>query len=698
MRNQYCLKNERISICLDGKGRITSLRNLITENEYINTPAPPDNFKLLLWTNRDSVGNRHDITYLMGKDQVPDEINETENSLCFRYHSLSHNQTSYDISAEFCVTLKDDMFYFSMRVENRQEFRIREAWYPLIGGLGGIEGKDGEHSIGYVSCNDVQKDVLNEAFERNSMYVFCVEEETKCLQYPITGTIMPWYALCNDDEGLYVAIYDKTLNLSHLRIEKYPPEGGGPVFTRWDKNTTRWLKILCGKLLAIDKGESFDCPPFVVAPYTGSWHEAADRYRAWIDSWHKKPVRPEFLKRYTGWQHLLGKTYYNEIYHTFQSAAEIAVKAKELSGINVVNFYGFDESGAEADGYHLTPAKDLGGEEGFRELCNILHRNDMKLIVFSHRQFLLNMEDDAFPHYREHTVRDRLGGIRTEVWYKTTIESMTGYGAGVNYEGNGPMCASICPYCDEWWETCLDELKKLVDLGCDGMQFDLLSDGMQICYAGNHGHKPGILPYEKYRERLEWLSTEIKEYAPGFILAGEELTDVYYQYFDLTYSRYRGSSGDEIYKYARPDLIQNVAVDAYSFHQANKAFYLGYGMGTEPWVLKKNLLDVPDFAKYLGELNRIRTANAGCLMHGTFVSNKGISVSAPEIRCALYVSDSGKCAVLWNDTDSEKQFKLTVSSVSGTEAVVFAPFCAPRKISFADELHLDAQGILAVAF
>ena len=696
MKKEYCLKNERVSIALDEKGRIFSLKNILTDNEFINEKAPPDNFKLLLWTHKDEPGHRHDITYLMGKDQVPDEIDYTKTKVCFRYNSLSHKNDIYKISVEFCVKLIDDTFYFEMKIKNEQKFRIREAWYPLVGGLGGIENEDGKHSIGYVGTQDKQDDVLNMPFNKRSMYVFCVEEETKCMRYP-HSTEMPWYTLCNDEQGLYVASYDKTLNLNHFRIEKTPAEGGGPVFTKWDKDVPRHLKILCGKLVTIDEGEEFDCAPFVIVPYKGSWHEAADRYRAWTDTWHKKPVRPEFLKKYTGWQHLLGKTYYNEIYHTFESAAEIAVKAKELSGINLVNFYGFDIAGAESDGSRMYPAKELGGEEGFRELCRVLHENDMKIIVFSHRHFLIDMEDDDFEKYRDFTVRDRLGGIRTEVWYKTTIESMSGYGAGVSYEGNGPICASICPYCDEWWESCLSELKNLVVMGCDGMQFDLLNDGMQICYADNHGHKPGIMPYEKFQERLAWLSSEIKKHAPEFILAGEELTDVYYQYFDLTYSRYREADlGDEVYKYTRPDIIQNVAVDAYSYHQANKAFFLGYGMGTEPYILKKNLTDFPGFAGYLGELNKIRTENAECLMLGTFMSDKDVSVSDPEVRATLYAGEHHKCLVLWNDTDCAKQIEVSVSGFNSSNVVLSEPYQKRQSIAIKDKLVMKPQGILVL--
>ncbi|MED9904930.1 MAG: DUF6259 domain-containing protein [Lachnospiraceae bacterium] len=652
---EHTLRNANIQISFDSFGRICSLENIRTGTQIIQHDGEEENWKILVWGNKTNPGNKHDIDYICGKDQIPSAIKcyKDEKGIQYfeaEYDSLVCKEEYLAIRVWFCVSLKpeDEIVEFTLKIKNNQERRVREAWYPIIGGLGGFTENGEKDIVNIASADCLHKDVLRQKMP-SSYYLFCVEEETFGLIYP--SAKMGFVDLWCEHEGLYIATHDKKCNRTNFRIEKYPPENGGVARVWYPEDTPRWLRVNIGKQMIADKGDTYEGEPNVIGMHMGDWHKGADIYRNFTDSFMVVPDRPSKLKDYVGWQHLLGKTYYNEIYHTFDEAARVAVEVKNRTGIDVLNIYGSDIYGAEGDGFSMQPADELGGAEGFRRMCKTLHENGMKVIFFTHRQFVLNMEDEHYKHYKPWTVKDRLGNPRVEVWYKTTMESMSYYGAGTYYEGNGPMCTTICPYCDEWWDTCLDEFKKLMELGLDGVQMDMLTDGAQICYATNHGHPAGEHPMQKYYERLTWLRQELRKINPEFIVCGEEYPDNFYQYIDIPYSRYRNDNGINVFRYTYPEVVENVAVDAYAYDQVNKALYLGYGMNSETWLLKRNLLLAPTFMDYIGEVISFRRKYRQFLMDGRFRDTYGAKVTG-EVTWSVFKCPEGMAVVLWNNHDA----------------------------------------------
>src|SRR3712207_3762257 len=131
-------------------------------------------------------------------------------------------------------------------------------------------------------------------------------------------------------------------------------------------------------------------------------------------------------------------------------------------------------------------------------------------------------------------------------------------------------------------------------MGVDGFQLDTVESADVICYAPDHGHKPGGSTTPKLLERLLWLREELKAIRPDLIFSGEEYGDWLFQVFDLPYSRYFMGSGYQVFRYTFPETLENVMVPAYGYDQANKAFMLGLGVDTEIWGLKRSLLDCPE--------------------------------------------------------------------------------------------------------
>lgn len=683
------LENEFLSLVLDQQGRVTSLKSKVIGREFLTYPGLEDNWKLLV------LGDGHPVYYIAGRDQTPVNMTCTDTRATFSYRNLVREGVTYNIDLDFTAYLAGDEARFEVRVVNHHTHRIREVWYGILGGFEGFEENGQKNTVHFAKSRTLARDILHEGLP-GAEYLFVVEGETAHYIYP--NDQMQWIDLFSGSEGLYISSDDQSLLTTIFRLEKYPPEAGASGY--WLKepsifppDTSRWMKLMVGKLTAIDPGEEWQSAPAVYWPHQGDWHVAAKHYRAWADSWMKWPERPQWLRDYVGWHHIVGKTYLNEIYHTFDQYTEIMKEAQEKCGVDTLMIYGHTAIGCEGSDVDISPAEDLGGAEGFKRMCDALHARGMKVMIFTHRQSAINVDLPEYAHFEPWAIKDRWGRARPEVWWKTTVESLMSHMQ--HYEATGPMWARICPYCDEWWEGFRDGLLKLIDLGLDGAQLDTIGAEAAICYATNHGHKPGTRAFDKLAERLAWLRSEIRAVKPEFLMCGEEFGDWLYQYLDLPYSRYRGEEGNQVFRYTFPEMKENCAVSAYGYHQVNKSLMLGMGMDIEVWGLKKSVLVCPELMDYIKQIVTIRRAFPDYLMNGTFIDTLKASVSG-NVRYSVFEGPGGLATVVWNASAEPQTCSVSFSEEQLTSATLCQPFAEWQTVSLPASFTLPPQTAAAL--
>lgn len=684
MATSFTLDNQFLTLTLDERGRVTGLTSKITGTSFVTYAGLEDNWKLLV------LGEGHPVYYIAGRDQTPVGVAQVDGRITFSYRDLVAKGVTYPIEVDFIVYLDGEEARFELSVVNHHAHRVREAWYPILGGFEGFTENGREQTVHFAKSRTLARDILHKGLPE-AEYLFVVEGETSHYIYP--GNQMQFVDLFARDEGLYIASDDQHLSTTIFRLEKYPSEAGasgGSINepSIYPPNTPRWLKMMVGKFTAIDTGDSWHGAPSVFWPHQGDWHVAARHYRAWADGWMQWPERPQWLRDYVGWQHIVGKTYLGEIYHTFDQLTEIMKEAQPRCGVDTLMVYGHTNIGCEGSDVDISPAVDLGGPEGFRRMCDELHARGMKVMIFTHRQSAINVDLPEYEHYRFWTIKDRWGNPRPEVWWKTTVESLMGHMQ--HYEATGPMWNRICPYCDEWWLGFRDEMLKLIDLGLDGVQLDTIGAEAAICYDPNHGHKPGTRAFEKLAERLAWLRSEIRAVKPEFLMCGEEFGDWLFQYLDLPYSRYRGETGNQVFRYTFPEMKENCAVSAYGYHQANKSLLLGMGMNVEILGLKGNILMNPELMDYMKQIVDIRRAFPNTLMNGKFTDTLGASVTG-EVQYSVFEGSDGTAAVLWNASETPQDCTLAFDDATLTGAVVCQPFAEQRTVVLPATLTIPAQ-------
>jgi len=309
-------------------------------------------------------------------------------------------------------------------------------------------------------------------------------------------------------------------------------------------------------------------------------------------------------------------------------------------------------------------------------------------MLFTHRQSAINVDLPEYKHFEKWTIKDRFGKPRPEVWWKTTVESLMSHMQ--HYEATGPMWARICPHCDEWWLGFRDELKKLIELGLDGVQLDTIGAEGAICYASNHGHKLGTRQMAKLSERLAWLRREVRAIKPEFLMCGEEFGDWLFQHLDLPYSRYRGDEGNEVFRYTFPEMKENCAVSTYGYHQVNKSLMLGMGMEIEIWGLKKTILECPELMDYMKQVVNIRRAFPDYLMNGRFNDTLGASVKG-NVRYSVFEGPNGLATVVWNSSDQAENCRVSFDDRKLKNGMFCKPFAGQEAVKLPYRFELPPQ-------
>jgi hypothetical protein len=270
-------------MAFDRQGRIISLKNKVTGTGFLTFPGLQDNWKILV------LGDGHPVYYVLGREQTPVSMKRTDTGVTFSYRNLVSQGVTYNIDLDFTAYLADDEARFEVKVANHHTHRIREVWYPILGGFEGFVEDDQKQVVHFAKSRTLEKDILHKGLP-NAEYLFVVDGETARTTIPEQ---MQWIDLFCDREGLYISSDDKTLAQTIFRLEKYPPESGASGYhlqepSIFPPGTPRWMKMTVGKLTAIDPGEEWQSTPSVFWPHQGDWHAAAKHYRAW-GSWMKWP-------------------------------------------------------------------------------------------------------------------------------------------------------------------------------------------------------------------------------------------------------------------------------------------------------------------------------------------------------------------------------------------------------------------------
>lgn len=642
----YSLKTDKLVFSLNQRGLLESLTHRETGHDYAGGGG--------LWRVIYSRGLEMELM-AAAADNIP-LISGGGDCLVLEYPVLTGEAgESLEVSLRLTVRAEGDELRFSAEIGNNAPgVEIRELHFPLVNHC---NISPGQRLIWSHCTGQRYEDVLSFVRSAHTNYMAKDNFEIRrSSMYPGFASTNA-FVLENDNEGLYFASYDPSFQFT-LHLLGADERGLNPAMVKYP---------------FIKQGGSWKAENYVLSPYLGSWHVAADKYKSWASEWFgQRRVNPE-IEKMNGWQRIIMRHQYGEVHYRYDQLEEMC-KDGLSAGINTLFMFGWHLEGHDAGYPDYIADESQGGFTALRENVRRLHRAGGKLILYFNGQLI----DMGTRYYKETgkriSVKKADGNEHMEVY------PFGGNGTALREFGNKTF-VTACPACPEW----LDELKKCVDtaiaLEADGVFFDQLGWVSRPCYDPSHGHPvPLMNPLKAKSDMLHEIDKYIKERCPGMSLGIEWISDVTARHVDYIHNITGGTSTVNDWKgreeaprytafmqwfsYIFPGVRitdREIRDDQDIERRVNHALIYGLRSDVEIFRCRRTIASAPNYQRYLAQADRLRDEYRDIILNGAFRDNDYFQSDSNEITASCFTRGD-KLAVMATQSHKDKlTFKLKIS-------------------------------------
>lgn len=670
----HILENEKISLSLSDKGLITSLKNRATGHEYITYPEE-DTWRLILYEGEVGKPKVGTMPYcweipIYSKDQKP-LITSRDNTLTATYEGLKCADSTQgpslkyaecagltgrdlDIKFAFHVSLEGDEAIWTVEVENNEDIGVGEIWCPMISGVTWLgPKKDDSLLMPMFYGRKFSKPLETMTEKRGGMLGLTTTPPMGSDKYPFRilypGTAsMQWYTLCNQEEGLYLASYDKSLQTTCLNVEKEKSEG------------KEFLSFTLAKYPFIEKGESWKSAPFVVSTYQGNWHVAAKKYKSWASTWMKKQKPPQWVRKMSGWQWNALKSQCGVVEWTYKEIPRLYREAK-LGGLNTMWLVGWPHAGNDREypdyPYNIDPR--LGTEEDLKKSIRQVREEGGNIWLYNNARMI----DPETEWYRK---VGRRATMKT-IWGNEYFDNWTywKHGSLLDVGCNQYRLLTACPSTPEWFEVLHNYAKRSKELGSMAVFYDYWVHLFPyLCFDKSHNHKKPALAYGPGMVKtLKKVREEMTRDDPDFALISEGINDAAGQYLDAVQGVDRPGREmfPELIRYTFPEyILSNRETKGDDYHTLNWGYVYGLRFDIEIDFNRGTLKNAPELATQCKRLCEIRNRYSDLLLEGTFIDDEGFTIDNDRLVAKAHKNKEQLAIAVWNPREEGQSLQIEV--------------------------------------
>ncbi len=383
-----------------------------------------------------------------------------------------HTDNGMVIDATLTLKIEESEigYRFHSTLKNRSKTRLNELQYPYID----LNRLVGERE------NDVlfRPRGLGERIENpwkaldtaHTEYMSADYNEIKStLMYPRPAT-MTWMGLRSDKYFLYVGKEDARTHACCLL------NAIGPRHIE----EKRLITSIC-QYPAVTEGEEISPAPVVVSMYEGDWKAGAEFYGKFARSTYFKPVEPrDWVKKMTGWQRIILRHQYGEIFFKFEDLPKAYLDGKKY-GLDTLLVFGWWK-GRFDNGYpHYEVDEELGGAEGLKAAIAEVKRLGGNVILYNNG-ILIDKNTDFYRELGHDVAKIDIDGNEYLMNYK--FEKDGTYLRNYGYKSFVEACQAT-----EEWPAKLEENGRLkLSFDPSGIFFDQVGGISRLCFNEKHKH------------------------------------------------------------------------------------------------------------------------------------------------------------------------------------------------------------------
>lgn len=643
----YRLSNQKVTIAFDQSGNLIELINKQTGHNYAGNSQ--------IWRLFVQHSKRFDVEVTEGRT-TPIIVGNGKDQLRIKYENLLCCECSVKITIELTVEIEDDNIKFGVALVNNQpDFIIRDFHYPVIHG---IKIKEDQALITADHGGMRYDDPLCEIKKHHTLYLAPDHKFIqKKLNYPNDFAAMNNFMFASEVEGLYFGLHSNNIEFTDHNFRLY-----GEL-----------LDVSMVRFPNCNTGEEWQQNGYVISPYSGSWHIAANKYRSWTEkTWFKPHDIPNWIRTMTGWQRIIMKHQYGEIHYKFDELPQLRAHGQQAN-IDTLFMFGWQQGGHDNNYPEYTPDPELGSDDDMRIGIEDFNRNDGAVILYANGQ-LIDKESDYYKiKGKSLSIRDFYGNEMSDGYY------FRGEG-NFYYNFASRSFVHACPFCKEWEDVLKEVIDTAFENGCKGAFFDQLGRGSRVCWSEQHNHaSPALTGGIQRAEQIKRLRRYARSKSPNMSLGIEILCDITAVQADFVHTSTGATettndwenTGEkpkseyfiDLFRYIFPEIIltdREIRDDIDIQRRVNHTLLKGLRSDVEIYRCRRSIAETPIYQDYLGRANALRKRYGHLLLDGMYRDIDGFLSSNTEIDARCFVNGSRMAIVATQSHLNQAETKITV--------------------------------------
>lgn len=572
------------------------------------------------------------------------EVTADGAALVARYAKVHHAGAAHDVAIELRFTLEDEAVACEATIRNRSDLVIEEFWFPWVGPFRGLAADPANDTL-----------ILPDGFGRRvrdpAAYVakkhtgYMAPDQRRvlaCGHYPGGAMSMGWFGIYGGGKGLGLLSLDDSFQTTGLNLARDTSSGLlSAGFVRYP-----FLK----------KGE-WRSPRSLVRLHRGDWHEDARAYRKWADgAWWSQSPRPKWVDQMHGWQRIIMKHQYGEVFYRHKDLVDIFEGGKPY-GITALLVFGWFRGGHD-NGYPEYIADEaLGGEAALRQSIAEIQRRGGKVMLYANGHLI----DVDTEYYRQ---------IGKRICLKTSQGSE--YREAYKFAGDGTYLRNFgarefvgaCQSMPEWRQRLIEIGEYMASFGADGLFYDQMGGVMPyLCFDPAHPHAgPAMAQGPGKSANLAAMRQALIAGHAGRAFGTEHVTDCLSRHVDFVHTATFGAaphaeSVPEVFRYTFPEILcssREIRDESDHARRMNWTFVHGWRFDVEIWRCRGDLRQAPAYGAYMAKLVALRDRWPDLLMTGRFVDQDFFEADGPIVARG-YTGGKRSAIIAWNPTSAEQR-------------------------------------------
>lgn len=600
-------------------------------------------------------------------DQTPSGVSYADGILTIRYETV-RDIFGRDYPIRFTVKIREegDAIHFSSEIDNHSDVRVNEVMLPYLSFAD--LGCPAEEEICYLPTGvGWIKSNIRHYLEsnQNTEYVHADHREILMPQHYPGQISMSWGGIQAGGHFIYFGAHDTSMRMISLNVGTNP---------RQDPESRLILSV--SHYPAVCPGETVEPGESRLAVFAGNWKDGAHYYRKWCDdTWYVPHEKPLWVKNMTGWQRIIMKHQYGEIYYRYKDLPDLFENGMRY-GINTLLVFGWWKGCFDNHYPEYEPDPELGGEEELKAAIRRIHEKGGHVHLYTNGN-LIDIKTDYYRstgrrictkdldgnEYRDHYRFSNEGTLLREFGYKSFVHAC---------------------HCTEEWRDCMISLAdQRLGYGADSVFYDQLCTCCNLCFDASHphGNRVDLDPEARRTDLLEIR----KRLGPGQAVGSEDVVDRYSTLLDYNHGCTWGMSYDpgafpELFRETFPECI----ISNRYIHDEHKGwkkawnYAFAYNLIFDVSMNRGRSFDIsgyPETGRYLKELIDLKHRYHEFFYGGIYHSAADLNLPW-DVYAANYESGGSYITAIANNTGTEQTlfvYDTEVTVPSDACTVVFHP-------------------------